>query len=899
VGGTFTLTHDGQTTSSLGYNATAAQVQSALESLSTIGSGNVTVGKSVDTFDAQEWTLTFTGSLTGTNVVQTTVNSGSVSYYGMLTNTEVTDTAGASDVDEVQTVTLSAAEGGQFRLAFAGETTKRLDYDATAAQVESALEELNSVDNVSVSGNAGGPWTITFLGSNSGTDVDPLNGDASMVINGDLGNSFAFSYDAAHQLTSIADDYSSYAYTYDNLGRVLIVDNDGTPGVANVILTSAFNAGGHRTSLSAEIDSTDDFVNSYTYDALNRLTQLDQGATGSASVAEKRVDFSYNAIGQFTSIARFNDLDGGSGDEVATSTYSYDTLGRLTGLAYKNGGTNLFTPYEWSYDNLSSAGLGVSISADGRVAAIASAAAGSGLGRITQFVSADGTSDYTYDATSQLTAADHDYQTDEAYTYDANGNRTMTGYTTGTNNRLTNDGTYSYTYDDEGNRITRTHDTTGEVTEYEWDHRNRLTKVTDKDEYEDVTQVVAYTYDVFNRRISRAVDTTSPFDLADAVLERYVYDDNGMPPDPFALDTSNSNVVLDFLDPDGSGSQPLTLNSRQLFGNAVDQILAQEDVTVTETSADRVLWPLVDNLATVRDLVKNDGTLGEHYEYDSYGQIVSGDTSVTRYLYTSREYDPDIGLQYNRARWYDTPTGRWISEDPLGFSAGDANPNRYVENSPVNYIDPTGLEKNIGELEEEIRQLQAERARAQHENKGQEIIREIDVELREKEKIKNKELDRRRANEQVKSRNRQFAEDQESDFRTIQKAQQKNRAAIESIERTKLKADIALTEQARALNEANAKAVQQAQAAHVKAKAPRGTNLGAVGGLLGGLNVVHNILVFAAEVKEAKERGSKNAFSDAWENMWAEELNKTWVMPGMINPLPRTDSFGNPYRPII
>src|SRR5687768_10026861 len=101
----------------------------------------------------------------------------------------------------------------------------------------------------------------------------------------------------------------------------------------------------NRTSLSAVIANTDDFQNNYTYVALNRLTRLDQCAVGSASVAEKRVDFSYNAIGQFTSIARFNDLDGGSGDEVATSTYSYDTLGRLTDLAYKNGGTNLFTPY--------------------------------------------------------------------------------------------------------------------------------------------------------------------------------------------------------------------------------------------------------------------------------------------------------------------------------------------------------------------------------------------------------------------------------------------------------------------------------------------------------------------------------------------------------------------------
>lgn len=417
----------------------------------------------------------------------------------------------------------------------------------------------------------------------------------------------------------------------------------------------------NRIDLAAVIDSTDDFLNSYTYDALNRLTRLDQSATGSASVAEKRVDFTYNAIGQFTSIARFNDTDGGSGEEVATSTYSYDTLGRLTDLAYKHGGTNLFAPYQWTYDNLN---------------------------RVTQFVSADGTSDYTYDKTSQLTAADHDYQTDESYTYDANGNRTMSGYSTGDNNQLLNDGTYSYTYtyDDEGNRLTRTNDTTYEVTEYEWDFRNRLVKVTEKDYMGVTTQVVEYTYDVFNRRIAKAVDTTSPFTLADAAIERYVYDDlNGV------TSVDGGNVVLDFLDPDGSGSSPSALRSRQLFGHAVDQILAQEDVSEPTSSADRVLWHLGDHLATVRDFAKNDGTLGEHYTYDSYGNIVSGDTSVTRYLFTSREYDPATGLQYNRARWYDPAAGRWMSEDPLGFAAGDANVSRYVHNSSVYVSDPSGL----------------------------------------------------------------------------------------------------------------------------------------------------------------------------------------------------------------
>ena len=105
----------------------------------------------------------------------------------------------------------------------------------------------------------------------------------------------------------------------------------------------------------------------------------------------------------------------------------------------------------------------------------------------------DGTSDYGYDVTSQLTSAVHSFQTNESYSYDASGNRTMTGYQTGTDNRLTSDGTYTYEYDKEGNRTTRTNTTTYAVTEYTWDYHNRLTQVTEKDSMGTTTKVVEYT----------------------------------------------------------------------------------------------------------------------------------------------------------------------------------------------------------------------------------------------------------------------------------------------------------------------------------------------------------------------------------------------------------------------
>jgi RHS repeat-associated protein len=61
-----------------------------------------------------------------------------------------------------------------------------------------------------------------------------------------------------------------------------------------------------------------------------------------------------------------------------------------------------------------------------------------------------------------------------------------------------------------------------------------------------------------------------------------------------------------------------------------------------------------------------------------------------RYGYTGREQDRETGLDYYRARYYDASNGRFISEDPLGFGAGDGNLTRYVGNNPTNFTDPSG-----------------------------------------------------------------------------------------------------------------------------------------------------------------------------------------------------------------
>ena len=120
-----------------------------------------------------------------------------------------------------------------------------------------------------------------------------------------------------------------------------------------------------------------------------------------------------------------------------------------------------------------------------------------------------------------------------------------------------------------------------------------------------------------------------------------------------------------------------------------DDLLAQE-----AAGGGQVLWALADNLGTNRDFVDNTGALPAptyHLKYDSFGNVVSGDAAISRYLYTGQEYDSDAGLYYYNARWYDPKTGKFLSQDPLGFAAGDLNLSRYVNNGVVNATDPSGL----------------------------------------------------------------------------------------------------------------------------------------------------------------------------------------------------------------
>src|SRR5438552_8657157 len=95
--------------------------------------------------------------------------------------------------------------------------------------------------------------------------------------------------------------------------------------------------------------------------------------------------------------------------------------------------------------------------------------------QLTSYAGPDGSITYGYDNDGQLTGATGAHN--ETYTYDKEGNRTMSGYVTSIGNRLTSDGTYSYTYDQNGNMLTQTRISDSQLTSYTWDFRNRLPEV--------------------------------------------------------------------------------------------------------------------------------------------------------------------------------------------------------------------------------------------------------------------------------------------------------------------------------------------------------------------------------------------------------------------------------------
>lgn len=472
-------------------------------------------------------------------------------------------------------------------------------------------------------------------------------------------------------------------FTYDGLGRIDLVRSflTGHGATAAQSATSSFTTfdiehewdtldrrDSSRLFFSDESSAeTEEIRNDYDWDKLHRLETLTQEVSSATSAwtvdsARTRVAaFEYYANSQLKEISR---TQGSNTNELGTE--------------YKqNSGDDWWIPGRVSKVEHSGLTQGNQLTEyDFDVA-----------GRIIQKVTPDETYNYDYDDIDQLSlVTDASSAALQDPDFDEGGNETTFDITD--LNRIEDDGTYSYEYDLEGNRTKRTHNTSGSYDEYEWDFRQRLTSVTSYNSSDVKTQEVVYAYDALNRRIRRKVDTDGNGSYE--VNQRLLYDTN-------VIDPSYHEVVQIIDGSDEADITDLTREHRFLNGPYPDMVLVDEVFTSSGTPDD-ILWLLHDHQNTVTDVAtiptSGSAELENHIEYDAFGKITSQSDSNYQPLqtYTGQIQDDATGLLYYDARWFDPRINRFVSEDPIGFAAGDPNLRRYVGNSNPNAVDPTGLD---------------------------------------------------------------------------------------------------------------------------------------------------------------------------------------------------------------
>ena len=377
---------------------------------------------------------------------------------------------------------------------------------------------------------------------------------------------------------------------------------------------------------------TRNFTTSYGYDKASNRTSFSDPESGSTA-------YVYDTLNRLQTLTPPAAISGGS------FGFGYDALSRRTSLTRPNA---VNTAY--SYDNLSRL-LGVThanggVTLDGATYTVDNA----GNRNSKADLHAGVTTNYGYDNIYDLLSATQGTNTTESYTYDPVGNRLTSiagSWNTNTSNELSSSPTATYTFDYNGNTLTKT-DSTG-TTNYTWDFENRLTSVT----LPGSGGTVSFKYDPFGRRIYKSSSSGTSV---------YAYDGDNL-----VEETNATGGVV----------------ARYSQGLNIDEPLAMLRSSATS-------YYQADGLGSVTSLTNTAGTAAENYTYDSFGNIIATSGSlVNSFRYTGREWDTETSLYYYRARYYDAPSGRFISEDPIGFQGG-ANFYVYVSDEPTGYVDPFG-----------------------------------------------------------------------------------------------------------------------------------------------------------------------------------------------------------------
>ncbi len=464
-----------------------------------------------------------------------------------------------------------------------------------------------------------------------------------------------YTYDASNRLlTKTADPYfaqnhigaASVTYSYNAQGqRYTMTDASGTTYYL------AYDNNGHVT----QIGEPSGIRLFYGYDAAGNLKQF--GGANS-------VNYSYDVLNRMTSMS-FSDRVG----TFHTAAYGYDNVGNLQSVTYPNG-----VVHTYGYDNRNRL---TNLSVNGTVNGAPGALASYGFtldaaGHRTSVTELSGrTVNYAYDSIYRLT--NETITSDPGgmngavgYTYDPVGNRTqkvstLPGYPGGLSNYNANDQLSTDTYDNAGNT------TASNGTGYAYDFENHLVQA---------GAGISIVYDGDGNRVSKTVA---------GVTTNYLVD-------PFCL-TGNAQVVYETI----SGSTALNRELSHTFSYGLELVNEARSYVINGQSANSMIYFDYDGHGSVRALADQNGSVTDTYDYDAFGNLIhSTGTTPNNYLFAGEQFDPDLHLYYNRARYLNTSTGRFWTMDPFeGDFQDPMSLHKYLYGSanPVSRIDPSG---NVG-----------------------------------------------------------------------------------------------------------------------------------------------------------------------------------------------------------